>query len=53
MVNINCIFHSSTAENVEGPTIQDEPRQDHEVHDVSTSSKKHLCNIFLMKQFSL
>ena len=34
-MNINCnFFHFSIEKAVEGPTIQDDPRQEHEVHDV-------------------
>ena len=40
------LFHFSTTENLEGPNIQDGPRHEHDVHDVATSSKKHLCNVF-------
>ena len=47
------IFSFSVAENVEAHTIQDEPIQGHEVHDVATIGKKHLRNIFLMKNLSL
>ena len=39
-------FHFSTAENVEAHTIQNEHIQRHEVHDVATTSKKQVCNIF-------
>ena len=47
------LFIFSIAKNVEAHTIQYEPIQGHEVHDVATTGKKHLCNIFLMKNQSL
>jgi hypothetical protein len=39
------IFHVSTPEHVEGQPIQDEARQEDEVHDVAPSGKEHHSNV--------
>ena len=46
MMNIIVLLHISTAEHVDDHTVQVEPGQENEEHEVAKLGKKHLCNIF-------
>ena len=47
------IFNVSTLEHVEGQPIEDEARQEDEVHDVAPSGKEHLSTTFFMNEILL